>query len=178
MIVRRVLLAMSLTLTTASALDAQGDTRPYSDPNGRFTVRYPRKNWQILPGGGSTLATLAEKNGRATVQIEFLRLDQPLRVEEDHDLIVQTESSLIRERQPAARQIQGLAARPDLPGMVSIDFTRPGAAGPERVRQFSVVNGQELYRILCVTRVNDFPKFQASFEQIARSFSVKAGPGS
>ncbi len=162
-------------LPTAIA-HAQGDVRPYSDPHGRFSLDYPKKNWQVLPGGGSTLATLAEKKGRATVQIEYLRLNQPLMVDQDHDLIVQTESSLIRERQPGATGIQGSAERPDLPGMVAIDFTRPGVSGPERVRQFSVVQGNDLFRILCVARVGDFQKFEMAFQQIARSFRTISTP--
>jgi hypothetical protein len=164
-----------LGLLAAGHASAQ-DMRPFSDPSGRFTLQYPKKNWQVLPGGGSTLATLAEKNGRATVHIEYLRLNQPLKVDQDHDLIVQTESSLIRERQPGATGIQGGPERPDLPGFVSIDFTRPGASGPEHVRQFSVVQGNDLFRILCVARLNDFQKFETIFQQIARSFRTTASP--
>ena len=152
-------------------LEAQ-QTRPYADPNGRFALQYPRSDWRVLPGAGATLATLAENRGRATVLIEYVRLNQPLKVDQNHDLIVQIESDLIRERQPGATDVTPGTARADRPSVVIIDYTRPGTGGPERIRQFSIVSDQHLFRILCVAATKDFTRYEPVFEQIARSFQI------
>lgn len=164
----RILLLL-MCLQAAPAL-AQA-TRAYADPQKRFSLQYPQRDWRVLPGTGSTLATLAENRGRATVQIEYLRLNQPLQVEQNRDLILQIESDLIRERQPGADQIAPANA-PDLPSAIVIEYNRRGADGSERVRQFSLVREQHLFRILCAAQIKEFARFQSVFAQIARSFEM------
>ena len=44
--------------------------------SGRVTLEYPAKGWKVLPAGGQTIATLAESDGRALVQLERVRLNQ------------------------------------------------------------------------------------------------------
>lgn len=169
---------MVLCLLVAWPVLAQGDMRSHRDPAGRFAFQYPRKNWHLLPGGGATLVTIAEKNGKAAVHVEYFRLNQPLKAEENYDLIVDIEKSLVLERHPKAADIRGLPLRSVMPGAIAIDFTRPGGESLERVRQFSIVREQDLFRIVCAAQAADFAKFEANFDQIVRSFRIAAPPPS
>lgn len=154
---------------------AQRGWQAYQDPYERFAVRHP-SSWRAFFGIGATLAVIAEKDGKATVFIEYLRLQQPLDSARDYDLIVQIERDLIAERVPKAEQIAPLAARPELPGVVALEFTRPGLKGADRVRQFSVVNGTDLFRILCVAPAPEFGRFTPIFDQLVRSFTAAPTP--
>lgn len=154
-----------------ATLLAQRDLGSYRDPYGRFALQHPR-DWLVLPGAGNTLLTLAEKRGRATIQIEYLKLNQPLDVAQARDLIVQIESDLIRERQPRVSEINALPAESALPAVVTVEFVRPGLQGPEWIRQFSVVRGADLFRILCLAPTAEFRRFEPMFKQVVRSFTI------
>jgi hypothetical protein len=168
----RGLLAVVLIGIAVPAV-AQPRTKSYQDPIGRFTLQYPQRDWIVFPGAGSVLVTIAEKNAKATVHVDYQFLNQPLSVDESRDLIVQIESDLIRQRQPKSDRIQPVATTA-IPAAVVIDYVRPGVQGLERVRQFSLVRGQDLYRVLCVTPAAETAKFDAVFDQIARSFNSSA----
>jgi len=159
-----------LVLVCAAPSFAQRGWQPYQDPYGRFALRHPN-NWRGLFGVGPTLAVIVEKDGKAAVFVEYLRLQQPLDSTRDYDLIVQIERELITERVPKADQVAPVAPRPELPGVVTLEFTRPGPKGADRIRQFSVVNGADLFRILCVAPAPEFARFAPIFEQLVRSFT-------
>lgn len=165
-----ILLAIAALAVTALAQETLGIV--YRDPTGRFVLQYPRRDWLAFPGGGSTLVTVAERRARATVQIEHQRLNQPVNLDENRDLVVQIESDVVRERQLKVTDLKPVTPVTPIPGAIVLEFQRPGAAGPERVRQVSLVRGQDLYRVLCIATVADFPKYEAAFDQVARSFSV------
>jgi hypothetical protein len=171
--VRRGAYAVLLTLVVSVAAHAQ-QTQPYRDPSGRFTFQYPKKDWQVFPGAGSSLATIGGNKGKASVQIEYFKLADAIKVSDSYNDIVQNESEFIRERQPGADQIRGQAMRPDLKDIVVIEYTRPGMSGVDRVRHYSIVSGMNMYRVSCVAPVGDFPKLEATFEQIAKSFVITA----
>jgi hypothetical protein len=171
--VRRVVFAVLFTLVASAAAYAQ-QTQPYRDPSGRFTFQYPKKDWQALPGALSALVTISGNKGKASVQVEYFSLADTVKVGEMYKEIVQNESEFIRERQPGADQIRGQAMRPDLKDIVVIDYTRPGMSGVDRVRHYSIVSGMNMYRVSCVAPVADFPKLEAAFEQIAKSFVITA----
>ncbi len=162
--------AAVLVLVAAASGSAQRGWQAYQDPYGRFTLRYP-SGWKALFGAGATLAVLAEKDGKASVHVEYLRLQQPLDAGRDYDVIVQIERDLIKERESKADQIVALPARPEVGGIVTIEFTRPGFKRVERVRQYSVIRGTDLFRILCVASAAEFARFGPLFDQVARSFA-------
>ncbi len=165
--------ALVLMLTSASA-SAQ-DTLLYRDPTGRFELQYPKRDWMVFPGGGSTLATVAERRARATVQIEHQRLNQPVSLEGNRDLVVQIESDLVRERQRKVGEVKAISPAKPIPDAIVLEFDRPGSGGPERVRQVSVVRERDLYRILCIAATAEFARYDAAFDAIARSFRVGGG---
>jgi hypothetical protein len=167
----RVAIAAALFVCAATFVHAQA-TQPYKDPSGRFTFQYPKKNWQVFPGAGSSLATIGGNKGRTSVQIEYLKLNAPIKVDENYELIVGIETEFIRDRQPGAEQIKGVPMRPDLKDIVVVDYVRPGVSGVDRVRQYSIINGVNLFRVSCVAPAAEFPKLQATFEQIAKSFVI------
>ncbi len=169
---RRCALVLAVVLIILIApVAAQRDLQPYRDPYERFSLQHP-KSWQALFGVGATLLTLFEKSGKASIQVEYFRLNQPLDAERDYDLIVQIESDLIRERQPKSDQLKAWPMRADMPAVVIVEFTRPGLRGAERIRQFSLVKNADLFRIMCVSSVAEFARFAPVFEQVARSFAI------
>lgn len=170
----RVIAAAAIA-AAAAALHAQGQTQPYRDPSGRFTLQYPRRDWQVFPGAGSSLVTIGGGKGRASVQIEYLKLNEAIEVGENYELIVGIESDFIRDRQPGAGQITGLPMRVELKDIVVVDYTRPGVSGTDRIRQYSIISGANLFRVSCVAPAAEFPKLEPVFEQIARSFVITAG---
>jgi hypothetical protein len=164
------LLAGATTWLGAQAMQA------YRDPAGRFTLEYPKKDWQVFPGGGSTLATIGGNKGKSSVQIEYFKLNAPIKVDENYDLIVGIETDFVRDRQPGADQIKGAPKRPDLKDIVVLDYVRPGAAGADRIRQYSIINGVNLFRVSCVAPASDFAKLEPVFERIAKSFMITSAP--
>lgn len=166
-----------MLLVAAAALQAQGQTQPYRDPSGRFAFQYPKKDWQVFPGAGSSLATVGGSKGKASVQIEYLKLNEPIKVDENYELIVGIETEFIRDRQPGAEQIKGAPMRRDLKDIVIVDYMRPGASGADRIRQYSIINGANLFRVSCVAPATEFPKLEATFEQIAKSFVITPAKG-
>lgn len=162
-----------LLLMCAASLHGQGQTQSYTDPSGRFTFQYPKKDWQVFPGAGSSLATIGGSKGKASVQIEYFKLNDAIKVDENYDVIVGIESDFIRDRQPGAVQVKGVPKRPDLKDIVVVDYTRPGVGGPDRIRQYSIISGVHLFRVSCVAPAAEFSKLEPTFEQIARSFVIK-----
>lgn len=176
--IRRGAIGIVLAMTAAS-LHAQRPipTQPYTDPAGRFTMQYPRRDWQVFPGAGSALVTIGGAKGKASVQVEYFKLREPIKVDENYELIVGIESDFVRDRQPGADQIKGAPMRPDLKDIVVVDYVRPGAGGVDRIRQYSIISGANLFRVSCVAPATEFPKLEATFEQIAKSFVIAPPKG-
>lgn len=168
----RDVIGVAVLIGTTAAVGAQGQTQPYKDPSGRFTLQYPKKDWQVFPGGGSTLVTIGGLKGRASIQIEYFKLNEAIKVDENYDQIVAIESEFIRNRQPDADQLTGLPMRPDMKDVVIVDYRRPGLTGPDRIRHFSIISGVNLFRVSCVAPAADFPRLEGAFEQIAKSFVI------
>ena len=148
--------------------------QPLKDPNGRFVLEYPKKDWRVIPGGGSVLFTLAHKENEAAVVIEYERLDPPLAPED----ITETFSNVIevdeiKKRQPGASQFRpGIVTGPE-GRQAQIDYLRTGLEGQERVRLISMPRGADLYRIICSAKVVHYAKYEAIFSHIVESFRTK-----
>jgi hypothetical protein len=163
-----IALVVSVLATNAAA------QTQYKDPSGRFTFEYPKKDWQVFPGAGSSLVTVGGAKWRASIQIEYFSLNGPLKVSDNYDAIVSNESEFIYSHQPGAEQLKGLPMRPDLKDSIIVEYTRPGLSGRDRVRQYSMISGAHLFRISCVAPLSDFQKLEATFDQIAKSFAITA----
>jgi hypothetical protein len=132
----------------------------------------PTKDWMVLPSSGSLVLALASRKGDAVVLVERSALRQALEAEDITDLFAQIEVDAIRDQYPKAADIQwkllGLGAR----RLVAVQYGRSGVLGPERVRQYSVPVGRQLYRVTCISRAAVFAVYDPVFSHIAASFTV------
>lgn len=151
---------------------AKLEVQPFEGPNKRIRLEYPKKDWEVVPGGSTAIASLMQKKGEAAVVIEASRLNQPLAPDDITDLFGQLESETVRDRQPSAVNIQpkvyGAAGR----RFVILTYERSGVSGPERVRQYSIPVGAELYRLICSAAAPQFAHYETVFAHIAASFTA------
>ena len=58
---------------------------------------------------------------------------------------------------------------------VILSYTRQGVAGTERIRQYSMPSGTDLYRLTCVASASQFARYEPVFAHVAASFTVASG---
>ena len=148
------------------------EVQAFSMPGGRIKFEYPKKDWQLVPGGSTALVSAVQKQGQAGVVVEESKLVQALAPEDITDLFGQIESDVVKERQPGATDIQSKVIDAGGRRLVIVTYGRPGIAGPERVRQYSITSGTSLYRITCSAAAATFPRFEPTFAHLAASFAA------
>jgi hypothetical protein len=148
------------------------ETQPFAGPNGRIKFEYPKKDWQIVPGGSSVIVSLAQKKGEAAVVVEQTRLNQALAPDDITDLFGQLESDTVKEHQPSATDLRAKVVDASGRRFIIVDYARKGVAGPERVRQYSFPVGADLYRLTCSAATAQFPRYESVFAHLAATFSV------
>jgi len=155
---------------TTPQADNRANYQELNEPSGRFRLQYPKKDWRVLPGGGSVLVTLAHKDNRAVVTIEYTPLEAQLLPSELTDLFPQLEVEELKKRQPGAGAFtQELVERPD--GRYSrISFAKKGFLGTERVVQATMPLGAHLFRITCTATDREYAKFTPVFATIIETF--------
>lgn len=176
----------AVLVTAAAALAAQApptpapteygraaklDVQAFDGPDKRIHLEYPKKDWELVPGGIATIASLVQKKGEAAVVIEASRLNQPLSPDDITDLFGQLEGETVRDRQPSAVNIQPRVYGAGGRRFVLLTYERNGVAGPERVRQYSIPVGSELYRLICSAAPPQFARYETVFAHIAASFT-------
>jgi hypothetical protein len=187
---RKQLIAGLAVATITSALAAQGpsvpapteygrapklEMQPFQGPNSRIRLEYPKKDWQVVPGGSSVIVTLAQKKGEAAVVVEESRLNQALASNDITDLFGQLEADIVKERQPSATDVQAKVVEAAGRRFVILTYGRKGVIGPERVRQYSIPTGIELYRLTCSAASAQFTRYEQVFAHMAASFAVMNG---
>lgn len=176
-IVAAVLVSASLV---ASAQTPEKGFQIFQGLRTLFTVQYPSKDWQVVPGGSASLVAFTQKKAEATVVIEYQTLQLELAPTEIDDGFAQIEAEPIAQHQPTATDVQGRIADADGRKVVVIDYNRKGVGGPEKVRQYSMPIGKQMYRIVCSAPAPLFAKYEPTFVTIVRTFAVAgaapAGP--
>ena len=142
----------------------------------RFTLQYPSKNWLIVPGGRASLVTLTHKKNEATVTIEYQPLQIELSPAEIDQTFAQIEAEPVSQQQPSATGVRSQVGDADGRKVVIIEFTRRGVTGAERVRQYSLPIGKQMYRIVCSAPSAAFAKYEPVFANIVRTFAVTGAP--
>lgn len=185
---RRLIVAVLIVSMAQAAVSAQfgifrrskdGEGLIFRAPDGRFSLEYPARDWQVLPGAGSVVATIAVKSGEASAVIDVARMNQPLADAEINDLFAQLEAEDI-----AARHA-GLSVTAETPTMamvgtrrvVIIKYVRPGLRGQEQVVQYTIPIGQDIYRLICTATSAAFPKYEPVFLRMIETFQAPATPG-
>jgi hypothetical protein len=172
-----LVLAVSTALADSQLFRRGGPTFK-TFTSGELSIDYPERDWQQLPGAGTVLVTFATRRADAAVVIERAKLGQPLTAADITDIFANIEADLVKERYPEAANVSAaLASHGTLGTIVRVEFTRPSAAGLERVRQFSAPAGWHIYRIVCSARAAEFPKNEAIFDRVIASAKIVPAPG-
>ena len=178
--------ALASILLTADA-DAQGIKRllgmgktdeylAFEPADKRFTVDIPKRDWRTVPGVGSVIVVFSDAKSDASVALEHVSLKLALEPSEINQLFVDLEVESIKERDPSADGVRtALKTDPDGSRVIVIDFTHKGLRGPERVRQFSLPRGGDLYRLICSAAPAQFDRVAPVFEHMAESFKIGSG---
>jgi hypothetical protein len=146
--------------------------RPQRAADALIQLDLPMKDWMVLPTSGALVLALASRKGDAVVLVERSALRQALEAEDITDLFAQIEVDAIRERHPKAADFQSKVLDLGARRLVAVQYGRPGVLGPERVRQYSVPIGGQLYRVTCISRAAVFAVYDPVFSHIAASFTL------
>ncbi len=103
--------------------------------------------------------------------IERSTLRQALDPADITDLFAQIEIDAIKERQPKAADFQSKVLDSGARRLVAVRSSRPGVLGNERVRQYSVPVGTDLYRVTCISSAARFAVYDPVFSHIAASLT-------
>lgn len=129
----------------------------------------PKKDWMVLPSSGSALLVMASRKGDAVVLVEGAVLRQALEVADVTDVFTQIEIDAIKARHPKAADFQSRVLTLGQRRLVAIQYGRPGVLGNERVRQYSMPIGKQLYRVSCISIAAQFGAYEPVFSHIAAS---------
>ena len=138
-----------------------------------FTMQYPSRDWQAVSGGGSVLVSFAQRKSEATVVVERISLRQALNADDVTDIFVAIEKDEILKRTPAAVISAATVVETGARRVVVVDFSRPGITGVETVRQYSMVEGMQLFRVVCSAQSAHFAKYEPIFSHMAQSFAAR-----
>ena len=181
---RRSMVALLLVATSVSAhAGQQGDewirrsvklaVQRLLVPAHHLSLEYPKKDWVVLPAGGSMLVSLAEKNGLALVQLEHETLRQPLGPEEITELFAEIEVDTIRQRHADATGFVSRLAMAGSRRVAMLEYERPGTLAIERVRQYSIPVGATLFRLICAAPAAQFARVEQVFAHMAASLTIE-----
>jgi hypothetical protein len=135
-----------------------------------FTVDYPKKDWQVVVGAGSSIVVFVHKSRQATVAIERTRVEHPLAPNEITDQTAQLEIEDWQARRPLATGFKHEFV--DFGGRdIAIDFTQHGAQGAERVRMYTLPRGADWYRVICTAAADSFDKYRDICHRMAQSLT-------
>jgi hypothetical protein len=148
---------------------------------GAMTIEVPR-DWQVLPGHGSTLFAAAEKVKKdqppAGIVLEYTRL--PAAFDPKIASFVGTaELSDVRETEPDGRDFtQQVKTAAEIGPYIFIEYNRPGLAGADdHVVQYSMFSGRVRYRLICIAPAVSVDKYRPTFAHIAASVKLSPPPG-
>jgi hypothetical protein len=173
-LVAGLLLSAGLASRSAWSAVTAKDFQLFRDPAGRFSLEFP-KDWQVNAGVGDVLVTFAQKKNEAALLVQQFHLNLAPTAEKIDELFAQIEEETLKERQPQAIAVSHRIADGNGRRFIVIDYTRPGLTRPlERVRQYSVPIGQDLYRLICSAAPAQFAKYDPFFAHANESFTAPA----
>jgi hypothetical protein len=147
--------------------------RLFRDPGGRFDLEYPTRDWRQLPSAGANLVMFARNDG-ATVAIDYLRLEAPLAASQV-PAMAEFEIGDLKVRHPQAKDFTTEIKDTKAGRGALIRYGRVGTSGPERVMQFSIPNGMDLYRVIAIVPEMLLAKYEVVLMHMIESFHAPAG---
>ena len=162
---------------------AKLEVSSFETPNRQIRLEYPRRDWQIVPGynasvvpgATSPIVSLMQRKHEAAIVVEQTKLHQPLALDDITDLLGQLEAESVKERQPLASDIQPKLVQAGGRRFVIVNYGRQGVTGAERIRQYSIPAGADLFRLTCIASASQFARYEQVFAHVAASFTVIGG---
>jgi hypothetical protein len=151
---------------------AKLQVHPQRSADAPLQVELPTKDWMVLPSSGALVLAAATRKGDAVVLIERSTLRQALDPADITELFAQIETDAIKERQPKATDFQSKVLDAGARKLVAVQYSRPGVLGNERVRQYSVPVGTDLYRVICISSAARFAVYDPVFSHVAASLTI------
>jgi hypothetical protein len=147
--------------------------QPFQAPAGKFSLEFPKRDWQTVSGVGSVIVVFSQAKTEASVAVEHAGLKQALAPEDITQLFVDLEVQNVKERDAKTGGFRtALRTGSDGRRVIAIDFTRQGLHGVEQVRQFSLPSGSDLFRLICSASPAVFDRYAPVFEHMAESFKI------
>ena len=175
---KRVAFLLLFASCALSATAQKGeDVSVFTDPGRRFSVEFPTGwEWKIISPAGESLALFLHPKSEAAVVVEHLRLKLRLEADDITDVFLNIESDYIKEHQPKASNVVARFSTRNGRNIVIVDYTRPAdderAGERVRVRQYSLPQGQDLFRLTCMAAQSRFTRYESTFASIAESFTT------
>jgi hypothetical protein len=145
----------------------------YKDPDGRFEMEYPTKDWRILPSNSSSTLVGFSRNDGPTFFVDYVRLRDKLNKGEI-DAMPDSEVQRLKGAQPKATGFKTELLESKAGSGVLIKYSRPGT-GPESVIQYSVAANVDLYRLNGVVAEKQLQKYEPVIMHMIQSFQNKTG---
>jgi hypothetical protein len=142
-------------------------------PWNTFRIDFP-KNWQVAPGVRDVLVSAVERTKGiqqgASIVLHHERLDARLTPNEIDDTLAGFEAEETARRDPAGRDFKHEVKDVGGRRFVFVTYTRPGLSGPDAVVQYTIPNGDTMFRLICIAPASALPRYQAAFAHVAASF--------
>jgi hypothetical protein len=127
---------------------------------------YPAKDWIDSGSGVTTLASLVQRKGEASMLLEYEVTEFPTLAVNDVFL------ALEQDRVGKIRSVSAMSGR-ILPirdrGIAILEYTEQTETGSDRVRVYVMPAGREIFRLICRAGTPVFSKYQEVFSHTAAS---------
>jgi hypothetical protein len=134
-----------------------------------FAIDYPDKDWSLVPSGNTLLVTVVQRRFEAALHVERTPLQVELSDEDIGDVFLSVEADHIRETTPSATDLKADLQELGERRVAAFVYRRNGVLGPERVLQYSMPAGKNLYRIIAVARPESFDRHLPALQAMAIS---------
>jgi hypothetical protein len=147
----------------------------YKDPDGRFEMEVPAKDWRQLPSNSSSTLVGFSRNDGPTLFVDYVKLRDRL-TKAELDVMSDVEVARLKDLQPKATGFKAELLESRSGSGVLIRYSRPGASGNtnEAVIQYSVAANLDLYRVNGVVQEKQLSKYQPVIMHMIQSFQSKA----
>jgi hypothetical protein len=139
-----------------------------------FSIDYPKRDWNVLVGAGSSLIVFAHKKGDATVAVEKKPVKRPLAQDEITEDVAQFEVKDWQDRRPEVTIFPATVMPYNGMNFIVIDFNQPGPQGAEHVRLYSMPRGVNWYRVICTAKQTSFEGYKDTCHRMAMSLTPTA----
>ena len=148
------------------------DVKAFVGPDRRIRFDMPKRGWRVVSGGMAAIVSLAHDSGEASMVVERATPSGMFLTGEAGDRFAEREADAVRAQQPEAAEVEAALVTLGTRSLVILTYSRKGVAGPERVRQYSIPAGSELYRLTCSADTSQFFRFEPVFALVASTFAT------